>query len=190
VPEKEGGIKAYHRRRELVRPDSRKLVLMDNNILASEFGIAELESLIGSGYAIDLNQGMDARLVTPEIADILARVSWIKYIRFSCDTAAQIGAITEAAELLRKRGIKPYRLFVYMLVTPDLDDAAARAERLSGLGNITLYAQAERNEARGIRPNAGQLEFAQRYIYGGLFRTESWRVYCEKRKLRFGEDSQ
>ena len=43
-------------------PLSQALVLMDNNILACEYGIAQLESLIGSGYAIDLNQGMDARL--------------------------------------------------------------------------------------------------------------------------------
>ena len=50
--------------KELVRPDSKKLVLMDNNILSCEFGISQLESMIGSGYAIDLNQGMDARLVT------------------------------------------------------------------------------------------------------------------------------
>ena len=43
---------------------------MDNNILASHFGIAQLERLIGSGYAIDLNQGMDARLVDGQIAKL------------------------------------------------------------------------------------------------------------------------
>lgn len=63
VPEKEGGIKSYRRWREIVRPDSKKLVLMDNNILVCEYGVTELESMIDSGYAIDLNQGMDARLV-------------------------------------------------------------------------------------------------------------------------------
>lgn len=36
VPEKEGGIKPYREWKQVVRPDTNKLVLMDNNILASE----------------------------------------------------------------------------------------------------------------------------------------------------------
>ncbi len=55
-----------------MRQDTDKLVLMDNNILACDYGVEQLAGLIGSGYRIDLNQGMDARLVTPEVADILA----------------------------------------------------------------------------------------------------------------------
>lgn len=109
VPAKEGDIKPYRAWEQIVRPDTDKLVLMDNNILASEYGIAQLESLIGSGYAIDLNQGMDARLVTDRIAGILARLKWIRFIRFSCDQIPQIEAIERAAELLEKHGKKPYK---------------------------------------------------------------------------------
>lgn len=58
---------------------------MDNNILSCAYGIQQLERLIGSGYKIDLNQGMDARLVDREIAQILSKLSWIRHIRFSCD---------------------------------------------------------------------------------------------------------
>ena len=187
VPEKEGDIRPYRRWRELVRPDSNKLVLMDNNILSCKHGIRELESLIDSGYALDLNQGMDARLVDGRIADIIARLKWIRYIRFSCDTAQQIDAIHHAAALLTERDIKPYRLFVYMLVTKDVSDAADRVERLRGLTGISLYAQAERNGGKGITPNRIQLEFAQRYVYGRSYRTETWREYCEKRNLKFLE---
>ena len=98
VPAKEGGIKPYR--------TWEQLVLMDNNILACEYGIAQLESLIGSGYAIDLNQGMDARLVDERIAGILARLKWIRFIRFSCDQIPQIEAIERAAELLAQHGKK------------------------------------------------------------------------------------
>ncbi|MCM1008306.1 MAG: ParB/RepB/Spo0J family partition protein [Ruminococcus flavefaciens] len=183
VPEKEGGIKPYRTWEQLVRPDSSKLVLMDNNILASEYGIGQLESLIDSGYAIDLNQGMDARLVTDRIAQILSRLEWIKYIRFSCDTLAQIKAIENAAELLMKYDVKPYRLFIYLLVTKDVDNAAERAERLKKFKGITLYAQAERNESKGIIPNKIQLEFAQRFIYSGKFRSETWDNYCRRHNI-------
>lgn len=124
VPEKEGGIKPYREWKQVVRPDTNKLVLMDNNILASEYGVSQLESMIGSGYAIDLNQGMDARLVNDRIAGILARLTWIRFIRFSCDQIPQIEAIERAAELLGNHGKKPYNLFIYLLVTEDVENAA------------------------------------------------------------------
>ena len=186
VPEKEGKIKPYRNWRELVRPDSNKLVLMDNNILACSFGIQQLISLIGSGYLLDLNQGMDARLVDSHIAAIIARLSWDRYIRFSCDTLKQLEHISRAANLLKRYGVKPYRLYFYLLVTKDIENAAVRVEGLKRLGSIRIYAQAERNESRGIKPNAVQLEFAQRYIYGGKFRTETWWEYCKKRGLEVG----
>ncbi len=182
VPSKEGEIKPYRSWEQLVRMDSKKLVLMDNNILVSDFGIAQLENLIGSGYVIDLNQGMDARLVDAGIAKILAGLKWIKYIRFSCDRQAQIEPIVYTAELLAKYGVKPYRLFIYLLVTADIEDAARRVEALKRLGNITIYAQAERNERQGIVPNKMQLEFAQRYVYSGRYRQESWAQYLERHK--------
>lgn len=177
VPKKEGNIKPYRTWEQLVRPDSNKLVLMDNNILACEYGIEQLESLIDSGYSIDLNQGMDARLVDDRIAKIISQLKWIKYIRFSCDTILQIQAVENVAELLVKYGVKPYRLFIYLLVTADIENAAYRVEQLKRLKGITIYAQAERNESMGIIPNKIQLEFAQRYIYSGRFRKETWEEY-------------
>lgn len=183
VPKKEGDIQPYRDWHELVREDSRKLVLMDNNILACEYGISQLESLIGSGYEIDLNQGMDARLITDRIAKILSQLKWIKYIRFSCDTIGQVSAIQNAAALLMKYGIKPWRMFIYLLVTEDIDNAVKRVNALKSLKGITIYAQAERNEREGIIPNKMQLEFAQRYVYSGKFRTESWDEYKERKGI-------
>ena len=181
VPRKEGNIKPYRRWTELVRYDTPDLILMDNNILASEYGIGQLKDMAGKGWRIDLNQGMDARLVTEEIADVLASLQWIKYIRFSCDTVSQVKHIDRVAELLAERGVKPYRLFVYLLVRKDLDEADYRVQQLKKYKGIYLYAQAERNEGLGIRPNKAQLEFTNRYIYGNLYRKETWKEYINKR---------
>lgn len=187
VPAKEGNIRPYRTWEQVIRPDSKKLVLMDNNILASDHGIRQLESLIGTSYKIDLNQGMDARLVNDHIASILARLKWIRFIRFSCDQIAQIEAIEQAARLLERYGKKPYNLFVYLLVTSDIQDAAYRVERLKQLKGISIYAQPERNEKKGIIPNILQKEFAHRYIYGRCYLNESWPEYLarhhEKRLL-------
>ncbi len=185
VPKKEGGIRPYRAWQDLVRQDTDKLVLMDNNILACDYGIEQLAGLIGSGYRIDLNQGMDARLVTSEVAGILSRLKWIRCIRFSCDQESQIEPVLHTCELLKARGIKPYRVFVYLLVTADLSSAARRVEALKGLWGINLYAQAERNESLGIRPNKAQLEFAHRYVYSGCFRRETWEEYIQRKELIF-----
>ncbi len=183
VPKKEGMIRPYRTWKDLVRTDTDKLVLMDNNILACEYGISQIESLIGSGYRIDLNQGMDARLVTEGVAQVLSRLSWIRFIRFSCDQKSQIEPIRRTVELLGKYGVRPYRIFIYLLVTQDIGDAAERVEALKGYKGINLYAQAERNERMGIIPDHEQLEFAQRYIYGGCYRSETWDQYCERKSL-------
>ena len=185
VPHKEGRIRPYRRWQDIVRHDTDKLALMDNNILACEYGVKQLEGLIGSGYRIDLNQGMDARLVTDDIADILSRLKWIRFIRFSCDQKSQIKPIRRTIELLGKHGVKPYRIFIYLLVTADLVDASERVEALKGYRAINLYAQAERNERLGVVPNEGQLEFAQRYVYGGSYRTETWAEYCRRNGFNY-----
>lgn len=183
VPKKEGGIRPYREWQEIVRHDTGKLILMDNNILASDYGIQQLEGLIGSGYRIDLNQGMDARLVNDDTALILSRLTWIRHIRFSCDQKSQIDPVRKTVELLGKYGVRPYRIFIYLLVTDDIEDAAERAEALKGFTGINLYAQAERNERIGIVPNKYQLEFAQRYIYGGRYRRETWDEYCRRKRI-------
>lgn len=187
VPQKEGRIRPYRTWQQVVRPDTDKLVLMDNNILACDYGIRQLESLIGSGYRVDLNQGMDARLVTDPVAQILAKVSWIRFIRFSCDQKAQTEPVRRAIELLGNHGVKPYRIFIYMLVTEDIEDAAKRVEALKGYKAVNLYAQAERNERLGIIPNEMQLEFQQRYVYSGCYRTETWEGYCRRKGLTYPE---
>lgn len=182
VPKKEGNIRPYKIWQDVVRLDTNKLVLMDNNILACEYGIKQLETLIGSGISIDLNQGMDARLVDDYIASILAKLKWIRHIRFSCDQRSQIEPIMKTAELLNKYGKKPYNMFVYLLVTKDIDDAAYRVEQLKKLKGINIYAQAEQNMSFGIMPNKFQKEFARRYIYGGCYRKKNWSEYLDRHK--------
>lgn len=188
VPGKEGKIRPYRTWQELVRQDTDKLVLMDNNILACGYGIQQLEGMVGSRCRIDLNQGMDARLVTDRVAKILSQLNWIRYLRFSCDQKSQIEPVQRTVELLGKNGVKPYRIFIYLLVTKDIQDAAERTEALKKYKGINLYAQAERNERIGIIPNVAQLEFQQRYIYSGCYRTETWEGYCRRKGLNFTEE--
>lgn len=181
VPKKEGKIRPYRTWRDVVRRDTDKLTLMDNNILACDYGIRQLRELSETDYRIDLNQGMDARLVDEDIADILARINWIKHIRFSCDKTSQIAHVQRVVRWLTERGVKESYIFVYMLITSDISDDLKRIYSLRECGNIMIYGQAEKNPTQGIMPEHWQNVMAQKYLYQGSWRKVDWADYIKER---------
>ena len=38
-----------------------RIILMDNNVLASDYGLGQLEKIVRMGLRVDFNQGLDAR---------------------------------------------------------------------------------------------------------------------------------
>ena len=159
VPKKEGSIRPY-RDIETVLQGRKSAILMDNNVLASEHGIRQLKKIADMGYKVDFNQGLDSRLVTEEIAKLLSKIKWIKYIRFSCDSTEMIDPLIKAIGKLNKYGISNYRIFVYLLVT-DVADANERCRILKQLGVIP-FAQPYRDEYNTPRTEE-QKRFA-RYV--------------------------
>ena len=116
VPQKEGGIRPYMDVDDITLHGERPYaVLMDNNVLACDYGLSQLEKIAERGYHVDFNQGLDARLVTPDVARLLARVKWIKRIRFGCDTTAQIVECERAMQLVRQAGYKG-EFFLYCIL--------------------------------------------------------------------------
>lgn len=185
VPSKEGNIHSYRRWQEVVREDSKKLTLLDNNILACDYGLEQLEELASTDFKLDLNQGMDARLVSPEVAELLSRLKWQRFLRFSCDTMSQVENIFKVAHLLGLHGVKPYRIFVYLLVTADVENASQRVEALKKLKGINIFAQAERNESLGITPNKEQRTFVNRFMFGRCYKKGTWEEYLERTNTVF-----
>jgi len=183
VFKKEGKIRPYSKWQNIVRKDTKRVHFMDNNVLACRYGIEQMRELAETEYLVDFNQGLDVMLLTDEIAEIISQIKWDKYIRFSCDKEYQLPYFKNMVELFRKYKISLSKVFVYVLVQEDLDNADRRVQGLKTLSkSIHLYAQAERNELLGIRPNKLQLEFAQRYVYGRCYLKETWNEY----KLRRG----
>lgn len=115
VPEKEGKARPYMDADEIAVGGRTNLILMDNNVLASDYGLEQLEKIVRRGYRADFNQGLDARLVTPEIAGLLARVKWMKRIRFGCDTPGQIAECERAIRLVREHGYRG-EFFLYCII--------------------------------------------------------------------------
>jgi len=182
VPKKEGKIRPYERWQDIVRSSSDKLVLMDNNVLACKYGINQLKELSETNYKIDLNQGIDIMLLNDEVCEIIKKLKWIKYIRFSCDKAYQLPYFENLVKLFDKYKIAKSRVFIYILVQKDLEDADRRVQELHRIcRSFNLYAQAERNKE--IELDKLQLEFAQKYVYGRCYKKENFKSYCKRHSL-------
>lgn len=96
---------------------NKKIVLMDNNILAlPDYFAEQANKIIERGYRIDFNQAIDARLVNEYNAKLLAKIRWLESrIRFGCDTKAQIAECDRAIELIAKHGYKG-EFFLYTML--------------------------------------------------------------------------
>jgi hypothetical protein len=98
--------------------EKRNLVLLDNNILAND-GIGHIiEQLRDEGYengatlnkrkkTVDFNQGIDARLITPEIAKSLSRIC-VSPLRLAFDYDAVEPHYRRAIQLLYNVGFKTF----------------------------------------------------------------------------------
>ena len=169
VPRKEGDIRPCNTWQQIKRADSNKIVFMDNNVLACEHGIEQIKSLIGSGVKVDFNQGLDARLITSDIAALLAKLKWIRSIRMSCDTDAMLPIVEQAVKRLSNNGVKPYRIFVYLLVR-DIASAERRAIALRDMG-VDVFAQPYRDFVNNIEPTKEQKKFARWVNRKEIFKT-------------------
>ena len=175
VPKKEGNIHAYRSWRDIVRTDTNKVILMDNNVLASDFGIFQINELTKTNYRIDFNQGLDARLIAPAIAKLLAQIKWIRCIRLACDSQEMKEPVQRAVNYLRDAGLKN-EIFVYVLVQ-DIDDALV--DRVEFLRNIKCepFAQPYRNVLTGTEPTQKQKNFARWVNHKAIFKTVKWEEY-------------
>ncbi|NDV77879.1 radical SAM protein [Dysgonomonas sp. 511] len=174
VPKKEGWIKPYRDIEEILQ-GRKKAVLMDNNILASDYGLEQIEKIIKLKCRVDFNQGLDSRLVTDDIAKMLSSVKWINSIRFACDTISAVDPLIKAIEKLNKHGLKNYKIFVYVLVK-DINDAYTRVLKLKELG-VSPFAQPYRDFENNIQPTQIQKDFARWVNHKAIFKSIDWEDY-------------
>lgn len=183
VPQKEGNIRPAATWEDVKRPDSREIVFLDNNVLASGHGLEQIDRMGYEQVWVDFNQGLDARLITPETAALLAALRWIRYVRLSCDTSAMLPVVERAAAYLREAGIATYRLWAYVLVQ-DVPDAHRRVLALERMG-VTPFAQPYRDYDGG-EPTGEQKAFARWVNMQGIRCSCAWEDYNDSRRRRNG----
>lgn len=153
---------------------------MDNNVLACEHGLEQIMDMGGQDVRVDFNQGLDARLITPEVARMLAKLKWIRFIRMSADTDAMLDVVMTAIARLGECGVKPYRVFVYILVQ-DIQSAERRAVALREIG-AEVFAQPFRDFTNNVEPSREQRDFARWVNHKAIFKSvSSFKKYRHKR---------
>ena len=163
VPVKEGQIRPAAAWEEVKRPDSNRIIFMDNNVLASPHGLQQIKAMEGQKVWVDFNQGLDARLVTPETAALLA-----------CDTTEMLPVIEQAVAYMKEAGIAKSRFWAYLLVQ-DVEDAKDRAVALKRMG-VEPFAQPYRDYDGG-EPTQLQKQFAHWVNKKSVFHSCTWEEF-------------
>lgn len=179
VPEKEGKIKPYQDIDVFTRHN--KIVLMDNNILAHQFGISQIEKISKKGLYVDFNQGIDSRLIDSGVAKLLAKTKMIKVLRLACDSKESMQHLEKAVKILRWNNVTPRRYFVYCLVQ-DVDEDIGRIKFIKYL-NLDPYAQPFRDFKTNKKPSRELKEFAQWINDKSTFYNTTWNEH--KKTLTF-----
>lgn len=98
----------------------KKIVLCDPNLLACKDWKPLIQSLIDSGAYVDINQGLDIRMMTEEKAEMLSKIK-IKEIHFAWDKYEDKELVLPRLEMFAKYSnlVGKHNAIVYTLVNFD-----------------------------------------------------------------------
>lgn len=177
VPKKEGNIRPHADIAEFWE-GQKEVILLDNNIIASDHGIAQLEWSIGR-CKVDCNQGLDARIIAKSdyLQDLLGRVSWVRFIRLACDHKSQMPAVKATVDGIREKSGKVHSFFVYSLITDDYEDSLERLNFLRSMHGVDPFAQPFRDFGQDYDPPSWQKDMARWANMKATFRSVEFNEY-------------
>lgn len=147
VPQKEGKIKKWQHISEFHSPDHTLVKLLDNNIYAlKDWFFENTDYAIENNLKLDITQGMDIRILTPEIAEQLKRIKWGGTIHFAFDTPGIADHVINGIQILKDAGIDcKHKVDFYVLVgyntTPAEDLYRCNLLRSLGTGAFVMQYQ-------------------------------------------------
>ena len=143
VSEKEpGGIRPWARIYEFWSREHRRIILLDNNLLAAPNWRQTMEDLIAEGLEVDFNQGLDIRLLNEENLEYLKRVK-ANELRFAFDHIGYEKAVREGIELLLANGLGSRKLSFYFLYGfPVIEQECVERVEILASYNVEVYPMA------------------------------------------------
>lgn len=174
VPQKEGNIRPENDIEEILQ-GRKSAILMDNNVLASDWGIKQIEKISSLKIKIDFNQGLDARLIDRPMAKLLSKIKWLSPLRMACDTDNMLPVIEKAVKFLKEYKCTPQRYFIYVLVK-DIDSALMRVTKLREFG-LDPFAQPYIDFSGKNKITKEQKRFARWVNRKAIFKSVKWEDY-------------
>lgn len=153
VPRKEGRFRIHQHPSEFHDPAHKKIMLLDNNILLDKEWFFEVTDwILENGMAVDLNQGLDIRLMDRDIAERIRALKPMKYWHFAFDSLDYQQEVIDGIGMLRDAGVDVRHrcnFYVYMHDDQDYDSALERCNilrELDALPYIMVNRQAKRTQ--------------------------------------------
>ena len=166
VPEKEGKYRRVQHPSEFVQHN--KVRLLDNNWYADYDWFFETSDwLIEHNVAVDVTQGMDIRLLTPEIVEQLKRLRWWRPMHFAFDDMHSKDAVLSGLEALNAAGIDTKRdvsIYVYCHDDAHYEDAVERC-RILKAARATPYVMCNIDRPRTKRMRQLQRWTARPHLF-------------------------
>lgn len=171
VPIKEGPLQQASEIRDIMRPSSNVITLLDNNLTADPYCLDKLQEIRDRDITVDLNQGIDVRLMTDDIANALSEIKHLRSLHFAWDLMKHERQVLYGIKILSKY-VKLWRLMCFMLVGFDTEfgEDMYRFRRLVDVGvkpYVMIY-----NKQGDIR-----LKHFARWVNGHFFKSCAWDEY-------------
>lgn len=189
VKEKEGQI----REAPFDWISTHKVMLLDNNFLASPFWKEKLEYFARQKLKVCFTQGLDIRLVNEENGQLLAKVDYRdnhfreKRLYFSYDDPNLESVIKEKSALLEKFGILPQHLLFYILVgyNTSIEQDLRRIDIVRQLGSFPFVMVYNNRKTKQLRNLA---RWVNQRIFRWVPNFENYSVEYRKKQARLLEE--
>jgi hypothetical protein len=176
VPEKEGNIYIEGDLLDLWDSKDRNITIYDNNILAlPEHFEFICKQAIEHKFKLDINQGIDFRLITPEIAELLGRISHAEY-HLAFDMPEYADGVLKSIELLKAAGINRSTWYVLCGYNTTIEQDLFRLNLLRD-NNQNAYVQRYQN---GTAPDKKLIPIARWANQHHIFHGMTWDTFINR----------
>lgn len=164
VHPKEGSFRQESEIRNIINPRSNVITLYDNNLTADPYCIDKLHEIRDRGLTVDISQGIDVRLITPEKAKALSGVKHLRSLHYAWDLMENEADVLQGIEILSQH-VKKWRHMCFILCgfNTSFEEDLHRVQTLSSVG-VKPYVMKYNNRKDNLTLN----HFA-RWVNGKFF---------------------
>lgn len=179
VPKKEGCFKIVQHPSEFHDPEHKQIRLLDNNLLADKKWFFEVTDwVLDNKMKLDINQGIDVRLIDPDIAERLQHVKQMASWRLAFDTMGVKQSVIDGIGMLKDAGMSIRSkciCYVYVHDDTQFQSALDRCNILKEL-NCLPYVMLNQDHKFG-----GLVKTLRRWTQPAIFFKTTFEEYLESR---------